>query len=227
MAFSYNYRSPNETSFGRLAGPNQGIRPNQQGYAQMPSLASIGATWSNQQGRGSVAPWPMVNTPMGFSAPQGSAPMGGYQPPQFDFSGFGQSPQTPALSSLTPDYQPVGDIFAPRQTQAAVNQIRADADQAANLPWLMKQFASPGVSMSAGHAALAMPMAAQALAGGEMGAGQTMLEHRMANAQQGLQDDVQQARLGLGGLDLWRQIDAANKGYGRADDSLMTQLLLG
>ena len=225
MAFGYNYRSPNETSFGRIAGPNQGIRPNQQGYGQMPSLASIGASWSSPPGHGNIAPWQMVNKPMGF-ATQGPA-MGGYQPPQFDFSGFGQAPQTPSLSSLTPDYQPVGDIFAPRQTQAAVNQIRADADQAANLPWLMKQFASPGISQSAGHAALAMPLAAQALAGGEMGAGQTMLDHRMANAQQGLTDDVQQARLGLGGLDLWRQIDAANKGYGQANDSMLTQLLLG
>ena len=218
-------RSPNETSFGRIVGPNQGIRPTQQGYGQMPSLGSIGASWSSQQGRGSVAPWQQQQKQMGYGLQQSPPAMQSSQPSLFGGM-FGQ-PQTPSLGSLTPDYQPGGDVFSPTQTQVAQNQIRADADQASALPWLMKRFGSPGVSQSAGHASLAMPLAAKAHYQGEQAAGQLGLSHRMANAGQQLQDDYAGGQAALGGLDLWRQIDSANKQYGQANRGLVSQIMLG
>jgi hypothetical protein len=221
--------SPNENSFGRPVGPNQGARPTQQGYGQMPSLASTGAFWNQQQGRGGVAPWQMGNKQMGYGfqqQPQQQPQTFQGGQPSSGGSMFGQ-PQTPSLASLTPQYQPGGDVFSGTQTQVAQNQIRADADQASALPWLMKRFGSPGVSQSAGHAAAAMPLASKAHYQGEQQAGQLGLSHQMANAQQKLQDETMGAQNAMGGLDLWRQIDAANKQYGQANRGLLSQVMLG
>ena len=100
-------------------------------------------------------------------------------------------------TSITP--QP---LYSPELTQAGVNQVRAEADQAANLPWLMKQHDSPGVSRSAGTLGLVAPKAGAIAAGGQENAANLILDDSIANQKNMLAGEIArgaEAR-GMGGL---------------------------
>jgi len=91
---------------------------------------------------------------------------------------YGMSPSVMGSfqSSITPS-----EIYPEWMTTVASNTAQAQADQASNLPYLMKMFDRPGISRSDAHMAAALPFAADAQIQGATARAQIPFEDAMAN----------------------------------------------
>jgi hypothetical protein len=68
---------------------------------------------------------------------------------------------------------PVGPVFSQADTDQATGGIMANAQQEANIPYLLKQFARPGVSQGSGQLSAAIPLSVGAMSRG-IGAAQNL-----------------------------------------------------
>jgi len=166
MAWNY-WRSPTRTSFGNINAPS----PNSRSFGRIapiqryvtPGKQALDEHWRRH------AMIAAQQAAARAAAQRAQAFRSSITAPQLNL------PSAPPIN-LPPAY--------PREVLGeAVNQMRATAAQAANMPYLMKRFTRPGVSQSAATIAAATPLAAQALAQGEQAAAQQLLAGRMANAQ--------------------------------------------
>lgn len=172
MAWAYNYRSPNQMSFGRL--------PSYTPYQRRPSIWQSGPTqydvWAEHRRRAALQP----------NAPPQATPV--------PTVGVPQVPIMPPIGLPEP--------YPRWAVSDMTNQIRAQAAQAANLPYLMKRYTAPGVSQSAATAAMAVPEAISALGGAEQQARGLGLSANEANAAQ---------RLAGGALNFWQALGQAEE----------------
>lgn len=71
--------------------------------------------------------------------------------------GYGTNPGSPSFGNIVTSINPT-DIYSPQDTQRAIHTQQALAAQAGSLPWLLKQYARPGVGQrSASAVGRAMP----------------------------------------------------------------------
>ncbi len=118
---------------------------------------------------------------------QGQPGMAPTQPGMFPQAGSG----FPTLGQATGQPGTLPGVNLPKPyPNAVVNDAtrlaRARAAQMGNLPYLMKQYAAPGVSYSSATLGMAMPDAVAARAAGEQEVSNLGLQARQANAQQRL-----------------------------------------
>ena len=168
----------------------------------------------------------------------GQPPPSGYQPPQYPSTGgFDPSQQLPGQTFQPFQQQPGGfpspeitsginpqPVFAPYQTQTAVNQAIASGQQAALTPG---QNYLPGISQ--GSPALQSRNVvdqANALAGGSQQAEQIRLGDRMTNIQALLQGQQARAQDVLGQAGNRFGVSATNQQYGNQMANLMLSSIL-
>ena len=127
-------------------------------------------------------------------SPRGTVAGGGFVPT----SVAGQTtPASPGgLFGNTP-------VFSPQDTARSEYTIRAGADRASNLPFVMKQFDRPGMSRGAGNVASAAAQIASTQSQGRENAANQFVDDYMTNQRFAL--DAQMARererLGLGNVE--------------------------
>lgn len=167
MPWAYNYRSPNQMSFGRINAPS----PTQQSFGRMPGYTAYQlrpSIWQNGPTQNDVWAEYYRQQALRRQAPPAPAPM----------------PAPPQVPAMQPMRLP---LPYPRPVVSdAMNQVRAQAAQAANLPYLMKQYGHPGVSYSAATKAMAIPEAISTLSEAQEKLGSLALAANQANAAQRL-----------------------------------------
>ena len=127
--------------------------------------------WGTVQGNSMTGTTPMMSLGGGSN----------YNPWNSAWSTIGRAPTPVTMGS--PYNMSGSPTYSPRQTQAAQNQARANAGQAANPRYLMEQYMRPGMSQSLGTLSAALPDIAQAQIGGETEAQDIGMQHAFANAQ--------------------------------------------
>jgi hypothetical protein len=194
-------------AYGTGANARQIMLGKHSGGADL-SASPVGQNWLKQNQA-------MADSNMASSG--GTGNVGGMQPmrpPQANFNNSGMQNANPmqqrgpistpqAGMNINTSIQPK-PIYEPWMTQRGMNQIGADAAQASNLPYLMKQFDRPGMSRSEGSLGLAGPMAANMQANAGIDQGNLMMDDMFANQKQMLAGEIARGQEGrsLGGLSL-------------------------
>jgi len=119
-------------------------------------------------------------------------------------NGFGQ--QAHVGSSITPR-----PIYQPWMTQTAANTVQAQADQASNVPYLMKMFDRPGVSRSDAHFAAVAPLVAENQVNAATARASIPFEDSMANERNLFMGQVARENESLQWGNLMARIHEANQ----------------
>lgn len=196
-----SYQSPtnNTTNVMRQNAPIPGLTPGQrvdpmqpgaipQGYSLgVPRDMANGGTMTYDPRYSYKLPTQQVNTKLNgllnnnYGGAKGNAydnmgTPGSVKPAASAFPVSGQPGVSNVQTSITPQ-----SIYPAWMTKAAVNQVQAQADQASNLPYLMKMFDRPGASRSEANMGAALPYVAQAQSQALAGRAQIPFDDFMAN----------------------------------------------
>lgn len=106
---------------------------------------------------------------------------------------------------------PVGPVFSQADTDQATGGIMANAAQNANIPYLLKEFARPGVSQGSGQLSAAIPLSVGAMSRGIGAAQDLALSNRVANANQIFQGENANAQNAMG----WGNVQSGLDQMGR------------
>lgn len=152
----------------------------------LPNRQPSTASYANQQLGGSMA--------RGYN---GVKPGGGQSTSTGGGTGMPVGTQMPGMANVSTSITPSA-IYPEWMTNAAVSNIQAQADQASNLPYLMKQFDRPGASRSDAHMAAALPMVAQAQTQATAGRASIPFEDLLANQRHLFMGEVARENEALG-----------------------------
>lgn len=226
MAGQPNYKYAGRVNPGQGRPDQVGMpRYNYQPQTSFPQLQGTHDIYGRPTGR-SVAGTPLGTTASGPANQNGGQPGGGV----FGGSGgFGGAITTgigtgPAVGNdflsqmnnglINTSITPTG-IYSPQQTQQAMHQGVASAQQGANMPWLQSQMRRPGMSVnSPATQSRALPTYAGALAQGQEAQWAIPMQDMIANAQHMLSGETAREDEALGWGRLQSMLNTAQNRFG-------------